>query len=393
MPAPEWKQLTDGSYKGFTFAVALPKKDKGHGLRSKETTHERKLQIVDRPLVDGSGTNDFGRKGRVFSAEIIFHGNNYNTDFQAFLKILNQGTPGVLTLPDEPQSVNASYQRMSEKTQVGESNSKSVNITWVESDETAAVFVDSKVAGPKSILESAAASKGFLAAAAAAVNNNPILAAIRTAESGLSTVRSAVNAVTSLVAGVKNRIAQIDAEVRGTIGQIIDAINTITNLLGATSSTQTSTFSAAIDPITGQRTADFSEPDQVTPQVSPLANTQNAPTTAITIGAILSPAAALSAINALSAVLQADRDSLVELTSGRTGDVHVALTAVLSSLQDFKTSIQATSTMQVVVPMEMSLMEILFQNGKTIDQVDDVYRQNRQITDPLVVSAGTVINL
>lgn len=392
--AAEWKNLNDGSFKGFTFAVAVPQKNKGHGVISRETVHERKLQIVDRPLTDGSDTNDFGRKGRVHSAEIIFHGTNYRADFESFLKLCDEGTPGVLSLPDKP-SVMASYQRMSERAEHGGSNSLTCHVTWVESTQTQSVFASS---GPKTIVvpdvtATANLSKSFAQSAIDAVNSNPVLAAIRSAETGLSQVRSVVNAVTSLAEGVRNRIAAIDAEVRGTLSQIKDAVDEISTLFGVSPGGQGVVFAAAIDVVTGQRTGNFSEPDQVTPAPDPLVATRNPPTTSVQLGAILSPSAALVAIDKLSQHLASSRDDLTSNTSGRTDEVQKALTAVVGGLSDLRAVIAATPTHQVVVPAEMSLMEILFANGRSVDEVDTVYGQNRHITDPLVVQATTVITL
>lgn len=392
--AAEWKNLTDGSFKGFTFHVAVPQKDKGHGIANKQIVHERKLQVVERPLTDGSEPNDFGRKGKVLSAQIIFHGSNYQKDFKSFLDLCNEGSPGVLTLPDEPESVAASFQRMTERAEVGGANSKSIDVTWVESGQVKAVFKDDLLKGltKLDVKTSADKTKSFAQSAIDAVNSNPVLAAIRSAETGLSKVRSVVNAVTSLTEGVRNRIAGIDAEIRGTLAQIKDAVDEISTLFGA-GSTKSSIFSATINPVTGQKTADFSEPDQVTPAPDPLVSTRNAPTTAIQLGAILSPDAATNTIATLSGHLQSTRDDLTGTTSGRTDEVHKALTAVVGSLGDLKASIVVASTIQVVVPAEMSLMEILFANGHSVDELDDAYRKNRHITDPLVVPAGTVITL
>lgn len=391
--AAEWKNLTDGSFKGFTFSVALPQKARAHGMVSQQIVHERKLQVVDQPLVDGSGTNDFGRKGRVISAQLVFHGNNLDKDLKSFLDLCNEGTPGILNLPDEPVAINASFQRATVKSEVGQANSKSVEVTWIESDQVAPAHFGSTVGSgfKKSIPEQAAISKSLLGDVISAVNSNPVLAAIRKAETGLSTIRSAVNAVTSLAEGVRNRIAQIDGEIRGTLAQITDAIDDISKLLGGSSSAQQVTFSSSVDVITGQVTADFNDPDEVTPAPNPLVNDQNPATRPVTLTSITSPDSAIIALNALAAQITSNRDELVGDTSGRTNDVYKALTSALATIQDMKASILTESKTLVVVPFELSLLEICFFNGLTVDDVDTVYKSNRHITDPLVVAAGTVI--
>ena len=57
--ATEWN-ITDASFAGITFHVAVPKAGSGFGVMSQDISNERRLQISEKPLVDGAEV-DVGR--------------------------------------------------------------------------------------------------------------------------------------------------------------------------------------------------------------------------------------------------------------------------------------------------------------------------------------------
>lgn len=393
--ADEWKQLTDGSFKGHTFAVAVPAPDKGFGAVSLQQSEERRLQIAKRAGVDGGTVSDFGRDPRTFNAELVFFGPNYLNDFVAFRTKCNEGTSGILTLPDEPESVLANYQKMDKKSDHSAANTLTVSVTWIEAEAKASVFVGGGNASPeKSLEEASALSKISAAKSKLAIVANKFLSQVRSFESNLSSQRSTINTVLALNEGIRNRINQVSANVTGTMNLTNQAVDAISMLFGSgdeSASASANTFASTIDASTGQRVADFGESDAIPTKVDPLARPEPESDVDVDTKTIATPASAKAAVTKIIESIIADRDELMEVSDGRTDDVFAALTETVNTLQDLAKAIEVPAVTRVIVPMEMSLAEVLFANGRSIDDIYDVYMRNTHLTDLLVVPRCTVV--
>lgn len=398
MALNEWINLTDGSYKGFTFHVAIPTAANPQGIGSEEVELERRIQQIDRPLVDGAKISDFGRKSEVYTAEIYFHGPNYQQQYKAFLAVISDGVPGPLTLPTEPKTVQAAFWKLSRRADASGGNLKVVRVTWVEhNDQVVGSLNQKSIDSTKSDLDSK------ISTAKSKLQDNIFLTAVRGFESGLSTVRRASNMVLTLTDGVRNRIKQLDANVSGTLNLLKQTTDEIYSVFGkakdtsaslqATAQTAKVPAAARFDSTTGQRIADFTEPDTVAPAVDPLQKPPISPQIDVPQSNVDTNQGVQIFVQKAVAQMKADRDELLSNSSGRISDVASALTAVMNSLEDFGGTIQTPSVNLVVVPREMTLMEVLFLNGVSLDNLNLIHQSNTHIDDPLVVPAGTVVAL
>jgi prophage DNA circulation protein len=402
----EWKNLTDGSFKGFTFHVALPKAlGKSHGMVSGEVTSGRRIQQIKRPGVDGASLRDFGADAEIYTAELIFFGSTYAADFENFKAILNQGTSGTLVLPDHPQAVNAAFLHMSEKVNHSGANSKAVTVAWVQDNQTtgpvANPFIPT-VSSLKSGLDS------MLGAASGLLQSNPLIKAVRAAETGLSSARSLTNAVFTLDQGVRNRIIQLQANLAGTLALITQSSNTVHQDSVAVSQAISPSPSGAgqsasdrlaqqqalgVDPETGQRIADFSTPDTLSAAADPLARPELPSEVDVNVNRIQSATGTQLTANQLVKALHANRDELVQKGGSQVSDLGRALTDAAIAYQSFIALAVTSKQSFALVPREMSLLEVLFENGMGLDQLNVVHRQNTWITDPILVPAGSVVTL
>jgi prophage DNA circulation protein len=394
----DWQNLTNGSFDGVPFHAAIPNRSTQYGVESEEMTIERRLQFIKRPLVDGAEIRDWGSDEEVFTASIEFFGVNHAKTAETFLARLRTGQPGLLILPTHPKAVLSYFWKRSRATSHREGNAIRVTVTWA-----AATVVQSAGTGKSSAFDlpqlSIDAGKSKLDAdvdnALGILQDNPFLSAVRTFESGLSKIRSTVNAVLTLEQGVRNRIKTIDANILGTLALIKSATDEIQGLFGsvAVSTVARATTSLGTDSVTGQTVISVSEPDTIPAPIDPLAppavpTTISIPTANLDTGSGVTAFAA-----AVKAELASDREELAEKSVGRTEDVSRALTAVLVSLAEYVAAVATEQPTSYLVPIDMSLAEALFHNGVDLAELREILRANPQVDDPFLVAKGTVLVL
>lgn len=386
----QWIGLTNGSYKGVMFHYATPQGAKAHGATSGQIHSGRRLQVSERAGVDGGRIRDFGGKADQHILDVIFFGPNYIQDWDNFKAILNEGTAGPLILPTETNIVNAFYSDSTEKSQVGEGSSKTIQITWIEDNTPAAdVTVDlGDVASSKSAIDSA------IQGVASALSNNPFLQAVQATNTALSTVRNAVNVVLTLQQGVQNQIKQLQANIAGTIALVQQGINSIDSIFGSstTSATAASTGTTLVDAVTGLPFSSvtdvpatptsplFTPPTDASAVVIPIQNTD-------------SEAGATALINTFVATLQSQQSQMVDLGGARTTDIKISITTLINSLTKYLPFIQPEPSVNIQVLMELSLLEIIFQSQGSIDSYAETYKKNPWIDDPLILPPGSVVTI
>ena len=215
MAGVDWN-VTDASFfngvDNITFHVAIPQRIFGSvGVMSQEITSERRLQISERALIDGAEVEDFGRKARVFTAEVIFFGNDYLPQVTAFEKALNSGKSGTLILPDLEDAVFAKYQKHTRKSTSQDGGSTVLSVTWIEDNSTQK-------------LTNFERSQAFAKAALAEGNVLDALPTVNQSSSGvlgkISGARAALNSNDYL-----NKIAQLEGSVVSTTQSINAALN------------------------------------------------------------------------------------------------------------------------------------------------------------------------
>lgn len=396
-PAHVWKYLTDGSFKGYTFHVAVPDLKRMHGAANIEVATERRLQKIHRPMRDGARVQDFGQSARSFSAEIVFFGPNYQYEIQEFKKVISDGLPGVLTLPDQPQSVIAFFEKMTESSSYSGGNSKTFRVSWVEHTEEATDLpsgTGQRTLGSAGVIKSQIIEQ--VDTSLSLLQSNPFLTAIRTFDATLSAARSLSNAVTTLDAGVRNRINQLQTDMTETLSAVKGALSVIDSLGSGKKSAPVS--SNATDAETGERIVDFSSHatspssgSSVVPQSS--LNPTPKPAVSYDTSAIVSNSKAEQFVSGAVKDLKSQTSGMMTGSSGRTNDVDGSVRTLVLLLGDYVKALKLTSETYVQVPYTMSLMEVLFLNNVDLSKLSEVLSKNTFIDDPLVVAAGSVVKL
>jgi prophage DNA circulation protein len=396
----EWQNLTNGSFKGVPFHVAIPSRDHQYGIESEEMTLERRLQFIKRPLIDGAPVRDWGSDPETHSAVIEFFGVNHARTAEKFLQTLNEGTPGLLILPTSKKGVLAYFWKRTRTTNVHDGNAIRVTVTWVTATEVQSAGTGKATAfnvEPVSIDTGKSTLDSDVSNALSVLQNNPFLTAVRTFESTLSKARSAVNAVLSIEEGVRNKVASLQADLAGTLSLIKSATDEIHSIFSpsaiAAAKSAISNKSLGTNNETGQTVTDFSEPDTIPAQTDPLAPPAVQPSVSIPTNNLNSISGVKNFGDAVVAVLTATRDDLSDNSSGRTEDVIRNLTATLNSFSAYIQAVVGAPPLSFTVPVDMSLGEALFLNGIDLSELRTIHRQNPQVDDPFVVPKGTVLLL
>jgi hypothetical protein len=394
----DWQKLTGGSFKNVPFHVAIPSRDQQYGVESEEMTLERRLQFIKRPLRDGAGVRDWGAEPETFVAVIEFFGVKHHDTAEAFLQVLNEGTPGPLILPTIGKAVLAYFWKRTRATRYQDGNAIRVTVTWVAAAEVQTTGTGQASASTSTLPtvdQAKATLDSDISNALGVLQDNPLLSAVRTFEGGVSKVRSAVNAVLTLEQGVRSRIATLEAEVKGTIALIKGAIAEIHSIFSPSSASNAPTGAGSLgtNSQTGQTVTNFAEPDVIPAPANPLA--PPAPVSTVTLPTQdLGSAGGVSNFgDAAAAVVIPRRDELAGISVGRTEDVSRALTQMLNSLAAYVQAVVGQAPLSFTVPMDMSLGEVLFLNGLDQGQLREIHRKNPQVDDPFLVPSGTVVVL
>ena len=398
----EWN-ITDGSFMDVSFHVAIAKADGTSGMLSQDITNERRLQVSEKPRVDGAEVEDFGRKARVFNAEIIFFGLNYQDDLRAFEKVLNLGKTGVLILPDLDEAVYAKYQRHSRKTSHQDGTSTMLTVTWVE-DRTNQVLISN--IGQKATL--ADIRKGAQKGSSEDLQN-----AIAGAQKNADAVQKALsgNSYLNVIAKAQNQVVQATNSINSVLNipkqlkqDIISSSQRMTlelsNLQAALKGVQNFTSLLSLAFLLPTPTREYSTVGMVD------FNTVDQPATAIVSGTsqvVQVPVVPTPNIQAFpqattlligsSAVIAANNKKLEASTKGNTEDVSKAVVQLVNSVEDLLSIIKTDSTKLVMTDVQTTLLEVCFLNGLTVSDIDRVYHMNTTLTDILNIPPFTVISL
>lgn len=394
----DWVELVDGRFKDVVFHYAVPKDDKVHGISTEEIADERRLQMIERPFVNGAVINDLGGRAKQYSVEVHFFGPNYAKLSDEFEKLLDQGTAGKLILPTIRRPVLAYYQKRSVSSRYDDGSAKTMHVTWIGT-EVSPKLVDATekaLLSHASVSETASSAAEAISSAKSILQDNPFLSAVRTFESGLSSARRFSNTILTLKNGVVKRIQSIEANISGTLDLMSEAIGSIRSLLSPESTAGSASHGDTlnlVDSVTGNPIADYSDPDTLPTPKDPLANSGPTPVLPVSRTNVESEAGAERLIAKIVSGLKDNRDSLQGLTLGHTDDVAVAINVVITRVNDFMGSVLTKSSKQVVVPVTMSLNEVLFLNGINPSKLRQYHKMNTHIDDIVVIPAGTVVNL
>jgi hypothetical protein len=180
----------------------------------------------------------------------------------------------------------------------------------------------------------------------------------------------------------------------GTLGLMQDALAVFNKPKNVTA-TATNNL---VDPATGQPVVPFDQDDTPTVEEDPLAQPAQDTITGdntpeISNSNLKSNAGVEVFTDKVAELLKSQREEMSELCGGRTDDVARAVTQVIVALVEFKSSVVKKKGTPVVVPSNLSLMEIMFHNGILMDRLEETVRANFHIDDVLCVPAGSVVYL
>jgi prophage DNA circulation protein len=372
-------------------------------VASLQKSLERKLQIIDRALYDGSDVKDFGRRAQKFTAEIIFFGPNYLNEFSQFSAKCNEGTAGKLILPDVPNAILATFASMSIKSSAQDGETLTVEAMWYEATAKAVnpipfAILTAADQQTSQVNEIGTRSQNAIQDAFSSIQNNTFVQALLNAP---TTIRQTTNVLTSFInypTTLKNAVFLKIGQLEASLTMAEGLINKITGFFagsstGSASNQSTSATSAVVDPVTGQAVADFSSNDTLTSITNPIATPSQIPSITVPTPNVDGPATAQSSLKTLAATLLSQATDLQTDTDGRANDVLSSIIALNNILTELIAVVQPAAVTAYLVPVEMSLVEVLFYNGKTADQIDTVHSNNSDLDDLLVIPAGTVVYL
>ena len=397
-------RIVDASFKGLRFHVATPDKGSPFGVVSQEITNERRLQISEKPMVDGAEVEDFGRKPRIFTAEVIFFGDNFLDQLRAFEAKLNESTSGILILPDIEQAVIAKYQKHTRKSSAQDGNSTMLSVTWIEDRSSAEVgnilrdkpddliTLDGKSDTDKAtfIQEKIVAITKSIDSVRALIQNNAFLKQLNDQKNSITSQRQTVGLVTNLARDTKslilNTIGGLNSE-SDALKSTMNGLLKFTDILRLDDTAGTPTrFN------TGLGLADFvSVGISTTTVISGSSQVVVAAKTADTV--IQSFPDASAKLKASLATVKDAQKTLQQKTQGQTTEISKGNIVLINSIQDLIRILNSKSTKQILTDSQSSLIEICFRNGIKTKELNRIQKLNTQIDDILDVPRYTVVNL
>lgn len=399
----DW-QITDGTFKNYKFHTAKrPGRDVKSGVQSHGEQEERRLQISERARVDVDDVEDFGRKSRIFTSKIIFYGENYHPELKKFKKILNEGTSGVLILPDEPDAVYAKYHKSSRDTSVDFGDATVLDVTWIEDRKTqiqatdgttgdiaqAALASGNTAQAIPTIQEQAAKANRRADAALSALNNNPLIKALNAAQTAVTNARVTINSIANLPRNQRQAILSSATRITSDVNGLKSALNGLlayTDILNISETQSSPTrYNSGVGAVDYQAvntvsTAVVSGNQQLV--VKQTASTQ-----------IQSFDEAAQLLSDFSASIDQTSKELETSTSGSVQDFSLGAIQLINAVKDLISIIQSKPTSKVFTITRTTLLEVCFNNGLNVSDVDRVYGLNRNLSDILNIPAGTAINL
>jgi len=404
--APTLWKISDGSFKGVLFHVAIPTAAANYGMTSQEIKTDRRLQISEKPGIDGADVEDFGRKARMFSAEVIFFTADYQDNLIAFEALLNQGTSGTLVLPDLKEAVNAKFQSESRRTTTEtctilslsfiEDNLIPISITnaTTQAQAIAALATNNPAAAIPTI-----ASKGLsiIAAANAAttlLNDNAVINAIKAANNAVVATTSTINSVLNIARTTRQTIISLAAQTTNNIASlqsVTTALMNYTSLLTLPPGTTTSSQAVQTATNAGLDLVDFAAVG--TPSVSTVNGVNQVTSTSTTTTQVSSLADAQNQLQTLLTDIQGNRQGLETNTSGNTTDFTASSIQMENLVIDMIALIAPPPNIEVFSTIVTSLLELIAQNGLDPSNINTVYLNNTQLVDILAIPAYTVVTI
>ena len=396
-----WK-ITDGSYKGLTFHLAVPDRSQAYGVMSQDVTNERRIQVSEKALLDGADLQDFGRKAKVFTAEVIFYGGDYRSQLKTFEDLLDEPSTGTLILPDHA-AVKAKYIKHTRKSSANEGDTTVLSVTWME-DHTSATpspisradqeAQEANIAqteyGAAKVEDKAQGLLALSKKGQELLANNPVLTKINQSLASATAQRVSINSVTNLT---RDAVALVNTTAKQTFSTL-DSLAAATN--GLLHVTELLKFDLESPNPTRFNTAlglvDFTAPAVgTTTTVSGAEKVVKAPPP--TLSTVTSYEDAAVQMKKMAADLAVKKNVLEKSTQGSTKDFSVTAVAIINQINDIVALVGKKSTKQVLTTTQTSMLEVCFEHGVPTKDIGRVFQLNLALTDTLDIPPLTVVNL
>lgn len=402
--------ITEGKFKDFSFSVAV-KDGAITGVQDHDKKTERKLQESEKPKIDGADVEDFGRKARTFSATIVFFGNDYRDRVVEFDKILNEGTSGILTLPDLQEAYNAKVKSIGQKSSSTDGNSTMFTVEWLEdnavsvpklnrAEEILNAQENIKNGNTEEVIPTAQsfASKTneYADKSRSLLNNNKFLNDARKSLASSSAVTTGVNGILGVPKSARDQLVALSDQAGGTNDELKSGITGFLGFLDGLKGKSNTSAAAGVEfaPTrfnTTDTASDFMEPDIVTSAV--VSGSQQIVKTTVTEVKIDSFKEAITYFKAKIKEIETNNVQLEDLSRGQTAEYRTSTIFIINSLKDLISIIDDSPSKYVFSSIDSSLIEIMFANGIFIDQLERVHKLNRHLFDIIDISANTVVGL
>ena len=283
---------------------------------------------------------------------------------------------------------------MTETSRAGEAESKSVRVTWVQDEVTVQETAVGAAVGliPKGVIEAVNTVQNVVSAAGGVLRNNTILATIRQFETVVSSGTSSVVTVVALGEAVRQRVLTTISNVENSYSTILDAADQIRNFFGGEA--PASGFEdGRVDSQTGQVIEDADTEDELTEVEDPLEAPETEPDSVIILSSLETAEGLNDFLEQTKTLLEGSSESFEDDTEGRTEDVALSITEVINTVRDMIEAAAPSEVRLVVTPLELSLAEILFENGINPNEMNEVLKKNSFISDIWAVPRGSVISL
>lgn len=329
----------------------------------------RRKQVYKLPYVDGQTTDDLGREGGTFEFDVLIHGTQYKKGLSEINRLINQSTPGSLIHPilGDIRAVIKDVQ------QVSEANSrKAMRIRLV--------FIEH--------------SYGLLGLQAE--KRNKVLDSI---SSALSSALETINKVDNTIAKIQATIlfAQVlKAGILFKLGNFKKSYALLLSQLNLTFNKSGARSIPSLVPVQqgGNLNPDGTISSSPTSVASAIATTTTSTTTGQTIGAVT----ALESVNKANVVRGQIQSIIDDMSTGQGSvafyDDILSLKQAGIDLQKAVESAIASSNAQVknyTTPRLMSIREVAFANGLSVDRVDEIQLLNRNLTSVNYIEKGTLV--
>jgi len=398
----DWK-ITNGSFKGIGFHVAIPKADSQFGIIDQDVNTERRLQISERPGVDGADVEDFGQKPRTFSATVVFFGGDYQASLKSLERILNEGTSGTLILPDLDEAVNAKFQRESRRTNSNDGYTTTLSLSWIEDRSqiiTASSISDAQAAQAAlqggntqdalgTVLSQSSKANEQANKALAALSLNKFLNKLSSAENAIVNARVTINSFNNLPKNQRQEILSLVGRVNGEITGLQAAINGLGNYSDSLNLGLSQTNPSRVN--TGVGAVDYRSVDKVSTSV--VSGSERVLVKTAVTRPVQSFQEAENLLQSSVESLSETKNLLETKTQGATSDFSTEVVTLVNLTKDLIFIIQDKPTKQVLTTAQTTLLETCFYNQIPVSDIDRIYKLNRHLDDILNIPRLTVINL